>query len=168
MSHRQHRTSHACRFVVPAALAAVAGLGCGSVDPLDQEPAEAMEAEQGTAEAVSAYTANTKCSTTGGGTWGAILKMCVSIWSSGDGKFTVTKSDGTYFGSAGTMYLKVGTYEPWGVNHASKTISGGSLTPEISLSDWFGQWQDYPKQYYARWESQAGGYAWVGPITIYQ
>jgi len=63
------------------------------------------------------------------------------------------------------MYFKVGTYEPWGVNHATKAMNGGALG--TSMSESFSQWPGFPKSYYARYET-AGGYAWVGPITIFQ
>ena len=166
---------HVCIKNVFYSFSIFATLGLGSAGCVaedgDEDPSAAEESageQEVTGEAASAYTASTTCTTSGGGTWGSILKMCVSISPSGVGTFTVKKSDGSAFSTAGTMYLKVGTYEPWGVNHATKTLNGGSLVYGVSFSETFSQWPGYPKQYYARWASQAGGYAWVGPITIYQ
>lgn len=141
----------------------VAYSGNEDLSGVEESPETLADAD----EAASAYTSSTDCTVSGGGTWGAILRTCVSISASGTGTFTISKADGSNFSTAGTMYLKVGTYEPWGVDNASKTISGGGIIHGFSFSELFGQWPGYPKEYYARWESQPGGYAWVGPITIY-
>jgi hypothetical protein len=60
------------------------------------------------------------------------------------------------------MYLKEGS--PTGTTRASKTVSAGdsSVPVPLNLSGLTG----YPKSFYARYESSAGGYAYVGPITI--
>lgn len=154
-----------------AAAIAVTMSGCVMHDVEDQEGEDLVddeaEAQEEVGEVSSAYTANMGCTTSGGGTW-RVLRMCVSISSNGVGTFTITKTDGTNFATAGTMSLKVGTYEPWGVNHGTSTLNGGGIVAGFSMGDVFSQWGNFPKDYYARWESQSGGYSWVGPIRISQ
>lgn len=166
MYNKSFRTFHLFTMV------GVLGIGTGGCVASSEEasPTEVEEAtipQEHTGETQEAYQASTSCTSSGGGTWGSILNLCVSI-SGGTGSFTVTKVDGSNFNTAGTMHLKVGTYETWGVDHTSSHIYGGSILRGFNFSDFFGQWPGYPKQYYARWDSDPGGYAWVGPITIYQ
>ncbi|MEM7583849.1 MAG: chitobiase/beta-hexosaminidase C-terminal domain-containing protein [Acidobacteriota bacterium] len=105
---------------------------------------------------------NRSSTTSGGGTWGSILRLTGSI-SGSNVTFTVSKQSGT-FSSSGTMYLKVGTYQPYGTNRDSAYVSAGSSSVSFThdLSDFTG----YPKHFYGRYESSQGGYAWVGPITV--
>jgi len=155
--HPSITPEQAARLAV-ALLAASGAIGCTFPDE------ESMSGDEGAlAEAESAYEAVQSCTERGGGTWGAILRMCVTI--SGDvGRFEVTKSDGSSFVSAGTMYLKVGTRESWGFAHEAQTINGGVYS--VRLGDNFSQWPDFPKDYFARFESEEPGVAWVGPIRI--
>jgi hypothetical protein len=78
---------------------------------------------------------------------------------------TVRKIDGNTWTSPGTIYFKVGSYETYGVTRRQYTVNPGatSFTYTHDLTDYQGQ---YPKDFYVRYESDAGGYAWVGPITV--
>ncbi|PIN79800.1 hypothetical protein COV16_02325 [Candidatus Woesearchaeota archaeon CG10_big_fil_rev_8_21_14_0_10_34_8] len=84
------------------------------------------------------------------------------------GTFTVSKTDGTVFTTDGTMYLKVGGFESSNTDHDSTTVSGDGSVYEVTLTDDFSDYDSstYPKEFYARYESDSGGYAVVGPITI--
>lgn len=106
------------------------------------------------------YTPSPTSTTTGGGTWGSILRMSVSI-NVTEATFTVSKQSGT-FTSSGMMYLKEGSAT--GTTRASKSVSAGTSSVSIPLS--LSNLSGYPKSFYARYESSAGGYAYVGPITI--
>ena len=79
---------------------------------------------------------------------------------------TVTKQDNSSWTSSGYMYFKVGAYESYG-GHDQETAymyeGRSSVSYTHDLSDYSG---DYPKEFYARYESDAGGDAWVGPITV--
>lgn len=110
--------------------------------------------------AEAGYSASPTSTTTGGGTWGSILRMSVSI-SVTQATFTITKQSGT-FTSSGTMYLKEGS--PTGTTRASKSVSAGASSVSIPLT--LSSLTGYPKSFYARYESSAGGHAYVGPITI--
>lgn len=107
------------------------------------------------------YSLSTSSTTNGGGTWGPILKMSGYI-SGNNVTFSVQKTSGT-FSLTNNVYLKVGTYEPYGVNRATGIIYAGgyqwSHTHDLSP-------YSYPKDFYFRVES-TDGYAWAGPITVY-
>ncbi|MBF0524100.1 MAG: M23 family metallopeptidase [Deltaproteobacteria bacterium] len=100
--------------------------------------------------------------TSGGGTWGAILKMTASL-SGTNLTLTVSKADGSAFTSSGTVYFKVGTYESSGENRYTLSVNSGDRSKAYyhDLTSYPG----YPKGFYVRCENQ-GGYAWVGPINV--
>ena len=113
------------------------------------------------------YSSGGSSTTVGGGTWGGILSMSLNIVGS-KGYFTVLKQSGA-FKKDSTVYLKVGTFESFGVNSVpSKTISAnasGIDTPfEFDFATVDANW---PKNYYIRVENSDGN-AWVGPITVYR
>ncbi|PKL80673.1 MAG: hypothetical protein CVV27_00090 [Candidatus Melainabacteria bacterium HGW-Melainabacteria-1] len=116
-------------------------------------------------EALPPYTYVLESNSTGngGGTWGSILTLDAVI---GGGRvyFTATKKDGGAFQLDGTVYLKVGTYETFGAEHAKYPVAANN--PIISLSDNLNEYKTgWPKQFYVRVENP-GGFAWVGPIVI--
>ncbi|PIN79801.1 hypothetical protein COV16_02330 [Candidatus Woesearchaeota archaeon CG10_big_fil_rev_8_21_14_0_10_34_8] len=115
----------------------------------------------------SADTSSTTDSPDGGGTWGEILELSVSV-SDDTGTFIVSKIGGGYFSSDGDMYLKVGGADSTSVTHDTVSVSGDGSVFEVTLTDDFGDYDSstYPKEFYARYESDSGGYAVVGPITI--
>jgi len=88
----------------------------------------------------------------GGGTWGPILEFAVQINNS-EGAFTCHKQSGEFL-EEGTMYLKVGTYEVYGVNHCIDSISSGDI--ESVCLDNFEEYPSdtYPKEYYCRIENK--------------
>ena len=100
----------------------------------------------------------------GGGTWGAILKIRCVVHSDGTGLFLIKRIDGQAFSSSGTMHLKVGGYGSTNYTRESKTVSAGEYV--IQFDDDFNNYTNYPKEYFGRFESDQGGYAWTGPITI--
>jgi len=113
------------------------------------------------AASYAGYSASPTSTSSGGGTWGAILSMSAGV-SGTQATFTVTKQSGS-FSSAGTMYLKEGSIT--GTNRASASVlAGAPAAPPLSLN--LSSLSGYPKSFYARYESSIGGYAWVGPITI--
>lgn len=101
----------------------------------------------------------------GSGDWGSILKMTASLSGSSYLTITVSKQDGGIFSSSGKMYLKVGTPETYGVNQVIKSVYGGS-TSKIAFTHNLDDYNGYPKEFYARYEPDTGGYAWVGPIVV--
>lgn len=102
----------------------------------------------------------------GGGTWGSILKMVAEI--DGDRlSVTVSKKDGSAFsGYSNRVYLKVGTYESYGVNHSMAVVHSGRLDFSLydGLRNYSTQWEP-DKKFYVRVEN-SGGHAWVGPIKV--
>lgn len=113
--------------------------------------------------AFAVYTPSPTSTTTGGGTWGSILRMTASV-NAKTGNFTVIKQSGT-FASAGTMYLKVGSPSSSAPDFApSRPVALGDSSVPFSLD--LSLKPGYPKAIYALYKSSAGGEAWVGPITI--
>ena len=102
--------------------------------------------------------------TTGGGTWGSILNLNASINSSGNVAFTVNKKTGA-FTTASTAYLKVGSYESYGVNHAQGSIPSGGSSKQFNINIAQLDWPQSIKSYYIRVQNN-DGFAWVGPIRV--
>ena len=101
--------------------------------------------------------------TNGGGTWGSILKMsCRGVNNDTEGRFAVWKKDETNFTSSGTMTLREGSSD--GRVLVRKTVTAGDKN--ISLSLRFYTFSTLPKRIYAHFNSNVGGFAWVGYITI--
>lgn len=114
-----------------------------------------------------------------GGTLGANLKMTASIK---DAKLRVKIENknnrpfshqyrdpftGKFItGTVTGAYLKVGTFEPYGVDHDKCAISpnGYFCWLDDNLSKYSTQWEPN-KQFYVRVKNE-NGYAWVGPITV--
>lgn len=92
--------------------------------------------------------------------------MSISI-SGTQSTYTIRKTSGETFTSSGTMYLKAGTYEEYGADHATKPVTGG-VTKTITFTEDFEQYPiyTYPKLIYARYISEGGYWSWVGPIKI--
>lgn len=80
---------------------------------------------------------------------------------------TVTPLENNEFGSSGTMYLKVGAHQSFGADHAHQRVTAG-VTSEVTFRDDLDGYpaDTYPKKFYARYETDAGDWAWVGPITV--
>lgn len=123
------------------------------------------------------YTASPSCTTNGDNYWKLppLLKLCVSVNGS-LATFTVSKAEGGNFTNNGTLYLKVGSYEPSGFDRGSSSVSIGNppVTFKENLDDpnlsykWVGNTLEYfvrdeiddpPNDPGSRW-------AWVGPLTI--
>lgn len=111
----------------------------------------------------ASYTIDGKSTTAGGGTWGAIMKLTASL-SGTDLTLKLTRKDGGSWTSSGYAYFKVGTYESYGSNRNVAYIRAGDRS-ETYTHD-LGDYNGYPKEFYVRYEATAGGYAWVGPITV--
>lgn len=93
-----------------SAVSLVAALGVGTGGCLAEtgqedtiEAEETANQREDAGEASSAFTASETCTKAGGGTWGAIFEMCVSISETGTGTFTIEKVDGSKFKTAGTI-----------------------------------------------------------------
>lgn len=113
--------------------------------------------------AFAQYSASPSSTATGDGSFGSILRMTVNM-SGTSGQFTVTKTDGSAFSTAGTIKLQVGTFESFGTVRSSQSVSAGTYS--YSFTDNFAAVSGYPKDYYIRFENTSGGVAWVGPIRI--
>ena len=109
---------------------------------------------------LASYSVSPTSTTSGGGTWGSILRIAATV-SGTQATFTVSKQSGT-FTSSGTIYLKEGSIT--GTNQASKSVSQGATSTTLTLN--LSSLSGYPKSFYARYEASIGGYAWVGPITV--
>ncbi|KPA12495.1 conserved hypothetical protein, secreted [Candidatus Magnetomorum sp. HK-1] len=113
------------------------------------------------------YGNNASVSTSGGGTWGSILKITVWINSNNTVSAKIEKKDGSAFSSSGYMYLQGYSY---GIeskyNLASSRLSSGfryiRLVGNLN-NDW---WRNDQLKLYGRLEPYDGGYAWVGPVYI--
>ncbi len=116
--------------------------------------------------AQAAYSINKSSTTTGGGTWGRVLKLSARL-SGTKITFTVSKKDGGRFSSSGMIYLKVGTYRSYGADRATGRVYA-YRTKASSFTHDLNGYSGYPKLFYARYESDKGGYAWVGPIKVSQ
>ncbi|MCI5166326.1 MAG: hypothetical protein D3903_09565 [Candidatus Electrothrix sp. GM3_4] len=114
------------------------------------------------------YTASPQSTIEGKSYWSdeeSLFNMFVTI-SGSTATYKVSKKDDTVFTSSGTMYLNVGTGEAYGIHHDTQEVTAGTTT--ITLTDNLDNYSadTYPKDFYARYESDEGGWAWVGPITI--
>ncbi|UOG90787.1 MAG: carboxypeptidase regulatory-like domain-containing protein [Candidatus Thiothrix sulfatifontis] len=111
----------------------------------------------------ASYNIDRSSTTTGSSYWGSnILRMDARI--SGTYLYiTASKQTGT-FSSTGTMYLKTGSPETYGVNRTSGTIYADSSS--IALNHDLAAYTGYPKDFYIRYESNDGGWAWAGPIRV--
>jgi len=96
--------------------------------------------------------------------WGgsSILKLQASL-SGTNLTLTASKQSGS-FSSIGTMYFKVGSYESYGANRDTKTVYAGNSS--VSSTHNLASYSDYPKYFYARYQSPDGGWTWVGPIKV--
>ena len=115
-------------------------------------------------KAFAGYSIDSSSTTNGTSYWGSsILRMEARI--SGNYLYIdAEKKDGGSFSSTGTMYLKVGSPESYGANRVSKTIYAGSSSSFLSHN--IASYTGYPKDFYIRYESNDGGWAWAGPIKV--
>lgn len=113
--------------------------------------------------AIPVYRLASTVSTTGGGTWGSILKLSASL-SGTTLNLTVNKTDGSSFSTGGTLYFKVGSYETYGVNRCQLSLT--AATSSKSCTHDLATFSGYPKDFYVRFNSNNGGFAWVGPIRV--
>jgi plastocyanin len=107
------------------------------------------------------FTLSTSSTSSGGGTWGSILRMEGSI--SGDYLYlTVQKQSGT-FKNTNNVYIKVDGYSSSAQNAATGSIGAGGYECRltVNLSSYM-----FPKGFYAR-VVNSDGYAYVGPINVY-
>ncbi|WP_433931175.1 hypothetical protein AB3662_43665 [Sorangium cellulosum] len=123
-------------------------VGCVA-ETADAELDHAVAAEEETGEARQALETCTPLGS-GGGTWGDILTLC----STPDRILHVRKRDGSAFTSSGTMSLNI-----WIGEILSTTVYPGAR------SVYFGQLP--PGDYYAIFESNVGGEAYTGTLTIW-
>lgn len=111
-----------------------------------------------------AFWAQNPCSTSGGGTWGSILRLCVSI-NGGQGTFTITKKDGTKFTSSGDFYLKRDSWQT-GPVHGEYHFFGGAASYYVKRFFQDSEYVSGSRFYYAYVTSDQGGYSYVGPVKI--
>ncbi len=115
------------------------------------------------------YTQDKSVSTVGNNSYdnGAteILKLESSI-SGTNYTVTVSKKDGGKFSTDGNIFIKVGSPEPHGVDRHSANILAGESSKTFTHD--MNKFPDYPKKFYARYESANDGWIWVGPITVSQ
>ena len=72
------------------------------------------------------------------------------------------------FTSSGIMYLKVGCYKSYGFNRDWKRVNKGDPSVEFSLDlDDYTKDNYIPEKFFARYETDEGGWAWVGPLKVY-
>lgn len=111
--------------------------------------------------------------TQGGSTWPLpVLKLTASISSGTILILTATKADDTPWKTSGNIYFKVGSPEPFGVDRYQDWIEVKPDVPAVTFVTFKHNLADpkyvgsYPKKFYVRFESDKGGYAWVGPIKV--
>lgn len=107
------------------------------------------------------YSASAGESTTGGGTFGNILRMRATV-SGASVAFSLSKLDGTAFGAGTTAYLKVGDAN--GTTRSSTAVGNKFFHSWVDPQDTL-VWPENTKSYYLRVENSKG-FAFVGPITI--
>ena len=102
-------------------------------------------------------------------TWSGVLAG-EAVISGSNVTFSVRKTDGSDFSTSGTMYLKVGGYNSYSVNRGEPmAITAGVSGITFAVDDQTThEWCTYSKDYYIRYEADAGGYTEVGPLTIEQ
>jgi len=114
------------------------------------------------------YSFDTKYTTNGSSSYNneKILKLGAYIYSGNQIKFEISKIDGTRFSTSGDIFLKTGSYETYGNNRKEGRILKNYYSKifKHNLDDYSG----YPKKFYGRYQSDNGGWAWVGPITVYK
>ena len=114
------------------------------------------------------YSFDTKYTTNGSSSYNGekILKLGAYIYRGNQIKFQISKIDGSRFNTSGDIFLKTGTYESYGNNRKEGRILKNYYSKEFkhNLDDYSG----YPKKFYGRYQSDNGGWAWVGPITVYK
>jgi hypothetical protein len=110
-------------------------------------------------EVYAGYTPNTTSTTSGGGTWGSILRLSVVI-SGSTASFTVSKQSGT-FSKTSSVYIKYDSYN--GSTAASGTVYAGNSgkTLNVNLDNLSG----YPHSFYG-YVNNTDGFAYVGYIKI--
>ena len=98
----------------------------------------------------------------------ALLTMKVSI-SGSRADYIISKTDNGAFTSSGKMYLQPGSHEHGMPNHDMKYVYIGNYKTSLTDSnlDTYPA-TTFPKQMFARYESDEGGWAWVGPLTIFK
>lgn len=110
------------------------------------------------------YSYQQQCTTNGGGTWGPILKFCVTI-ANNLSTFRIYKKDGSKFTTSGLYSLKQDSM--YGQGHGSYSFQAGATS--YYINDNFSLW-NFPggsMDYYA-FVSSGGGSSWVGPLRIYR
>jgi hypothetical protein len=105
--------------------------------------------------------------TNGGGTWGAVFSMSGSI-TGNILTLTVTKIGGTPWETSGYIFFKLDDYDDDGIKlngSNGQHINAGtpSVSFQIDLSQFSGS---YPRSFYVFFNSDPGGFAWGGPITV--
>ena len=112
------------------------------------------------------YSVSPSSTTSGGGTWGSILKMDCSV-SGSNAYFTVSKQSGS-FTSSGTMYLDIYINGNWASTGISSNVNVNQSS--VSLSYYLGNISSsqFPVYFGAYYVSNVGGDAYVGSIGIYK
>jgi len=104
--------------------------------------------------------------------WGTnILTMTASLTGGNTLSISVSKTDGGTFNSSGTMFLRVEHPTTGSTSTTSSVSAGITQTVTFSSINLLSSWT-YPRKYYAYYQSEQsgvpdGGWAWVGPITVY-
>ncbi|MCI5130862.1 MAG: hypothetical protein D3904_04920, partial [Candidatus Electrothrix sp. EH2] len=112
------------------------------------------------------YTANPTETTNGKSMWGDnLLRFEVSIDGS-DATFTFSRANGSTIPSVGSMYLQTGSNDTSGNRLLTKQVDEDSYSGIFSFELSSISQASYPQDFYIRYDTGIGGWAWAGPITI--
>ncbi len=105
--------------------------------------------------------------THGGGTWGAVFSMSGSV-NGNIFTLTVTKIGGTPWETSGYIFFKLDDYDDDGIKLNGingQHINAGtpSVSFQVDLSQFSGS---YPRSFFVLFNSDPGGFAWGGPVTL--
>ena len=110
------------------------------------------------------YTTDISSTTRGNSSWGsALLKLSVNKLAGSKLELRITKIDGEKIKSAGTFTLREDRYK-----------GNILMTTQTSVYSYYEEFEDidmskfdsYPKKLYVHYKTNAGGWAWVGAITV--
>ncbi|MCI5149274.1 MAG: hypothetical protein D3916_07795, partial [Candidatus Electrothrix sp. MAN1_4] len=114
----------------------------------------------------STYTADPTETTNGKSMWGDnLLRFEVDIDGS-DATFTFSRANGSTIPSVGEMYLQTGSNDTNGNRLLTTEVEEDSYSGSFSFELSSISQASYPQDFYIRYDTGIGGWAWAGPITI--
>ncbi|MCP4023408.1 MAG: hypothetical protein GY729_16305, partial [Desulfobacteraceae bacterium] len=108
---------------------------------------------------MAGYSLSQSSTTSGGGTWGSILRMTGSV-SGSTATFTVSKQSGT-FSKTSTVYIRYNSYNGTSVSSGTVYAGRSSKTLYVNLNNL----SNYPYSFYG-YVTNSDGHAYVGAMSV--